>query len=295
MSILKNLGLKNLKRQLYNDASILDLKTGSLIMNDVYADLKQQFYAQVPWPLKSAVLNEAIKAFFNFLDLPLDIKNHIDYSIAPLHRRGSIGYKRRESDEHIYNDNKDFFHYHPSIFERYPDFIKSQPVIEEFLNQAKPIWEQAYQTFYSILSKFEADFPKLCDKVFNIKDVHMALRFLKYDWQNSGHYLAKPHFDAGSFTLAIAESTPGLRIGSKPDDLKLVSHSDEHAIFMLSSNFKKVIATEELHAGWHDVIQLDKSLIGQPFARWAVVAFLEVANVEAQPRSMTHKFYQGVL
>jgi hypothetical protein len=51
--------------------------------------------------------------------------------------------------------------------------------------------------------------------------------------------------------------------------------------------------TAELSAGWHDVIQLNETLIGKPFARWAIVAFIEGHDVEALPRSETHKWYQA--
>jgi hypothetical protein len=117
------------------------------------------------------------------------------------------------------------------------------------------------------------------------------LRFLRYSWSKSGKYLAKPHFDAGSFTLAIAESEPGLRIGSCPENLQLVAHKEKEAIFMLSSNFKKLMDTDQLSPGWHDVIQLNETIIGKPYARWAIVAFIDGHDVEALPRSETHKWY----
>jgi hypothetical protein len=60
---------------------------------------------------------------------------------------------------------------------------------------------------------------------------------------------------------------------------------------MLASNVEKMMNTTELSPGWHDVIQLDKTLIGKPYARWAIVAFIEAHNVEALPRSETHKWY----
>jgi hypothetical protein len=63
------------------------------------------------------------------------------------------------------------------------------------------------------------------------------------------------------------------------------------AIFMLSSNFKKVMDTDKFKPGWHDVIQLDKTLIGQPFARYAIVAFIEADGVDALSRDETHKWY----
>jgi hypothetical protein len=62
---------------------------------------------------------------------------------------------------------------------------------------------------------------------------------------------------------------------------------------MLSSNFKCILDTDDLSAGWHDVIQVDKTIIGKPLARWAIVAFIEAQGVEALSRTETHKWYVG--
>ncbi|KTC86638.1 hypothetical protein [Legionella brunensis] len=258
----------------------------------IFQSLQKQSYVQVPFPIKSTVLVQAITAFFKFLEEPESIKNHIDFTIAPLHRRGDVGFKHR-AGEHIYDDTKDFFHFHPALFKKYEEFLKANPAVFDFVSKAKPIWDLAYQTVYDILQSLEKRSPGVVKKVFDTEDVHILLRFLKYDWQESGKYLAKPHFDAGSFTLAIAESTPGLRIGCCPEDLKLVEHKENHAIFMLSSNFKQVMQINELSAGWHDVIQLDDALVGKPFARWAIVAFIDAHGVKALPRTETHKWYSG--
>lgn len=259
----------------------------------VFKALLKNHYAQVPFPIDAAVFEEAISAFFRFLDEPDAIKNHIDFTIAPLHRRGDVGYKHRNASDHIYNDSKDFFHFHPALLEKYDAFLNANPVVCDFVMKAKPIWDLAYKTVYEILQSLDNKFPKLVKNVFETEHAHVLLRFLKYDWQESGKYLAKPHFDAGSFTLAIAESSPGLRIGSCPENLKLVEHKNQHAIFMLSSNFKQIMPTDELSAGWHDVIQLDETLIGKPFARWAIVAFIEAHGVVALSRAETHKWYSG--
>lgn len=60
---------------------------------------------------------------------------------------------------------------------------------------------------------------------------------------------------------------------------------------MLTSNFEKMMDTTEFSPGWHDVIQLDKTLLGKAYARWAIVTFIEAHNVEVLPRSKTHKWY----
>ena len=257
----------------------------------VFQQLQQQTYAHIPFPIDQELIQQVMDAFFLFLKEPEPVKNHINFTIAPNHRRGDVGYKHREAEEHIYNDSKDFFHFHPAIFDKYESFLEKNHVVADFVSKAKPIWYAVYETVHRLLGLFEEKFPDTVNKVFNTEYEHILLRFLKYDWQQSGKYLAKPHFDAGSCTLAIAESCAGLRIGTCPDDLKLVEPRNQHAVFMLSSNFKVLFETDELFPGWHDVIQLDETCIGKPFARWAIVAFIEAHGVKALPRTETHKWF----
>ncbi len=257
----------------------------------LFNSLKKQPYVQVEFPLPKRQMEEAIESFFKFLELPDHLKNHIDFKLRPIQRRGDIGFKHRDPEDGPYSDSKDFFHFHPLIFEKYGEFLKENPVVNDFLMKANLIWESAYQTIQGIMKLIDTRFPGTSNKVFDTKEVRIFLRFLKYNWSNSGKYLAKPHFDAGSFTLAIGESCPGLRIGKGPEDLKIIEHQENHALFMLSSTFQKVIDTDEFSAGWHDVIQLDETQIGKPFSRWAIVAFIEVPNIENPARSETHKWY----
>lgn len=273
---------------------MLDLKpVNDLDHAKIYQSLIEQQYATIPFDVDSKAIDNAMAAFMRFLDEPEDIKKHIDFSIAPLHRRGDVGYKHREAQDHIYNDDKEFFHFHPALLDMYKDFLSTHPVVNDFVNLAYPIWLLAYQTIEQILLGLEAQCPGVRDKVFATDEpVHILLRFLKYEWQSSGKYLAKPHYDAGSFTLAIAESCPGLRIGDGPETLTPIAHQDKNALFFLSSNYQKFIHNDRLKAGWHDVVQLDETIIGKPFARWALVAFVEWHNIEALPREETHKWFK---
>ncbi|KTD17062.1 hypothetical protein [Legionella jordanis] len=257
----------------------------------IFKQLQTQFYAPVPFEIEHSVLLEAMEAFFKFLEEPAEVKEHINFTIAPQHRRGDVGFKHREAADHIYNDSKDFFHFHPALLRNYANFLDKHPVVLDFMLKAKPIWDLAYQTVFNVLQVLDGQFAGVTEKVFAAEPAHVLLRFLRYDWQQSGKYLAKPHFDAGSFTLAIAESSPGLRIGSCPDDLQLIEHVEGQAIFMLASNFKQLMPSADFKAGWHDVIQLDDTLVGKPFARWAIVAFIEGHGVKALPRTETHKWY----
>ncbi|QRN03313.1 hypothetical protein GH742_05220 [Legionella sp. MW5194] len=273
-----------------------ELPTGNtmpLTHQDIMRQLRQQNHVLVPFALPSTVIHDAMAAFFRFLDEPPVIREHIDFTIAPLHRRGDVGFKQRHPGDDIYNDSKAFFHFHPAIFQRYGTFLTQQPVVNDFMLKAEPVWQAVASTVHALLTTLQPPFPGLVHRVFDTPDVHILLRFLKYNWQQSGKYLAKPHFDAGSMTLAIAESGPGLRIGSGPHDLTPVQHQPGHAIFMLSSNFKQLMPADELTAGWHDVIQLDETFIGKPYSRWALVAFIEAHGVTALPRTETHKWFQG--
>lgn len=257
-------------------------------------DLYEKPYTNIYFPIHRVQIEKAMEAFFEFLKLPLEKKQTIDLKISPKHRRGELGFVHRNPEDHFYNDNKDFFHYHPVIEKQYAEFIRQNPEVENFLKKAAPIWEAVYQTIKAILSLFEPDYPGTLSKIFDSPTPHILLRFLRYEYASSGLYLAKPHFDSGSFTLAIAESSPGLRIGTHPDDLELMTHKEGHAIFMISSNFKKIIDNDILKPGWHDVIQVDQSKRDQPFSRWALVAFIDGHSVESLSRHETHKFYNSV-
>ncbi|MBS0184906.1 MAG: hypothetical protein JSS34_00900 [Proteobacteria bacterium] len=256
----------------------------------LFRELKKSPYLPIKFPISRYQLEEAASSFLKFLELPENLKTHIDLKIAPLHRRGDIGFKHRDSAADIYNDTKDFFHFHPLIFEKYGSFLNENSVIQDFLTKANLIWTATHSVVKELMGLIDQRFPGTTQKVFDTDHVHILLRFLKYDWKECGKYLAKPHFDAGSFTLAIAESCPGLRIGKGPDDLKIINHQEDHALFMISSNFKKTINTNELSPAWHDVIQCNETQIGQPFSRWAIVAFIDAANVEALDKSETHKW-----
>jgi hypothetical protein len=265
----------------------------NLNSKELYKSLRTRFYAAVPFPMEQQLLHDAIQAFFKFLEEPDEIKSYIDFSIAPLHRRGDVGFKHREAENHLYDDNKDFFHYHPALFEKYKDFLASNPIVHDFVLKASPIWDLAARTVGTVLKTFEPLSPGIYQRVFDTEHPHLLLRFLKYEWHSAGKHLAKPHYDAGSFTLAIAESNPGLRIGSCQENLKTVEHQEGTALFMISSNVQKIMKAEAFSPSWHDVIQTDDSQLGKSFARWAIVAFIDAHSVEALPRSETHKWYTG--
>ena len=234
-------------------------------------------------------LSSAVDSFFKFLDEPQKVKETIDYKLSKAHRRAEVGYKKREAEDN-YKDRKDFFHYHPIILLKHKEFIQQHSVVEDFLEKANVVWEAIESLAKQILTLLECDYPDLVKKVYDTDNTHLLLRFLKYEWDEAGKYLAKPHFDAGSFTIAISESCKGLRIGKSSKDLTEVEHEDGKVLFMLSRNCDK-LGIRDLPPGWHDAIQSDDTNLGKSCARWAVVFFIEGHNVTAPDKKETHKFH----
>lgn len=250
-------------------------------------DLQTRAHTYIPFVYPTEKIMTAVQSFMAFLDLPNDIKGHIDFSISPLHRRGDVGYKHRSSADGSYNDTKDFFHFHPALLERYKAFLQGEPQVNKFMQEAYEIWEVLFQATKKVLGIMDMVYPGTSLKVLDTPHPHILLRFLKYHWKESEKCLAKPHFDAGSFTIAIAESGPGLRIGKSPETLVPVHHRADAAIFMMASNQEKILPGSPWPAGWHDVVQMDEQYLGRSYARWAVVAFIDAHGVEALPKSRT--------
>jgi len=266
-------------------------------MNKNFLDnLATQHYSSVPFNIDKGTLEGAANAFFEFLEEPDSIKSSVDFSISKEHRRGDIGYKKREGIKHLYEDKKEFFHFHPRIFTSHSKSIKKSKVFEKFLLKALPIWHEARRVFKVCLSDLEKNNLKKLEKIFNnSRDEHILLRFLKYNWANPGKHLAKPHYDAGAATLAIAESKVGLRIGSCEKDLKLINYKSGYATFMLSRNYKNICNLTQLQPGWHDVIRLHNTFEKREYSRWAIVAFIDALNTKAPSRKQTHSFINKVI
>jgi isopenicillin N synthase-like dioxygenase len=258
----------------------------------LYESLKQDYYAQVSFDVPPETIQEAMKSFFSFLELPDELKMAITGKVAPLHRRGDLGLARRNPADGAYSDQKEFFHYHPQLQADHATLIAKYPAMKAFLDHADNIWHKGADTARMMLSKLENFFPGVYKGIFDQDHTpHLVLRFLRYQWDETQENLAKAHFDAGSCTLAIAESSPGLRIGSCHDDLKAVKHQPNHALFFLAQNFKALANSNDLLPGWHDVVRVDaptNQASGTAYTRWALVLFIEGHSLTAPSRSETH-------
>lgn len=257
----------------------------------IFNQLRHQHYAPIPFQYDHRFCTQAMESFFKFLDLPETERHKFNGKLSNKHRRGDLGLVHRQKSEGDgYNDSKCFFHYHPKLRALYEKEIQKNPVVKDFMDRADKIWHEVYRTLDLTLTQLEQKFPGIKAKVLNTQEPHILVRFLRYDIQTPGHYLAKPHFDAGSMTFAIAESKPGLRLGSGPDDLKLVEHHDKQALFFLAANIGQLINPTPLKPGWHDVIHVGERPSDNKYERWALVAFIDGHDTTGAPEAMTHKW-----
>lgn len=261
-------------------------------MHQLEKQLKDQLFIPISFPISRSYIEEAIEGFMEFLKEPEEVKNQIQFRVCQSHRRGDVGFTHRDPDESIYNDSKDYFHYHDAIIDHYPELLAQNEVVRNFFEKASPIWQAAKVAGEGVIHQLSEKYPFLWERFFAGEIPHIILRFIRYNWLESKENLAKPHFDAGSCTLAIAESAPGLRIGRDENSLKLVQNVPQEAIFFLSSNFNRLVNDDTFDPAWHDVIQLNEAHIGKPYARWALVCFFEAQGMTAISREMTHTCHQ---
>lgn len=167
-------------------------------------------------------------------------------------------------------DEKEFFHYNPKIEELFN--FKSQTT-ESFLAYCRNIYSESTKLCKKILLELTNDFPNIYDDVFDKNgNSFNVLRFLKYKAPISEKFNAKGHYDKGLCTLALAESSPGLRIGLNSDNLIDISTRENKSIFFPSLLIRE-FTNNQLKPIWHDVIQ-NKEYNTTEYNRWAIVYFV---------------------
>lgn len=256
--------------------------------SELEKDLLEKSYHTTEFPLSYAAIQEAVEAYQEFLSLPQEIKEHIAFKIDSNKRRSDVGYFLRTS-EGTHFDDKEFFHFHPAILKREKQFLEENPTVKNFADKAAALWDAAVATTRKALEQMEDRYPGITAKHLDRDEPEVFLRFLQYRPKGDGTVLAKGHYDAGSMTLAIAESGPGLRIADKTDTLLPITHQDGSAVFFLGSTFPSVTHDNTFHPAWHDVIRVKNTDASVPEERWAVVCFFNAEGAENESWEANHR------
>ncbi len=250
--------------------------------------LDEKHFAPVPLTITHEDLMASVQAFLTFLTVvPDEIKRVIHFK-SQFERGSAEGYNdKREING---KDSKEFFHWSPRLL-AYPEYhalyASSEPA-RAFFDKA----ERIYEHMDSLATKlFQSEFPELSDNcVTKGKLGNAVLRFLCYAPEKSGAFSAQPHYDKGYGTLALTESTPGLRIGCcDKHPLTKVVHEKGTALFMPAD-----LMFEDSHRriipAWHDVVTpAETKPVNERCERWAVVFFIGDKNGRFSSWDKVHK------
>jgi len=256
----------------------------------ILREVKERNYAAVPFALSHEELSSAAEQYLGFLKIDQPTKEKFYCVLDHKDDASQIGYVRRKQEELSYGtlDDKEYFHFNEHADEKFAPLLTGGVEVASFWSQAKKIYVAARSAFAEIMYAMETEFPGIYHEFFPPgKRPKFYLRFLKYNVRGLGGTLARGHYDRGGFTLALAESDPGLRMGKNDKNLKEVEHKRGHAIFMPALKAPK-ITSPEFHPTWHDVIQKREVKPGEETARWAIVFFADPYNMEPVSAVETH-------
>jgi len=239
----------------------------------ILSEIQERNYALIEFPLSWSRLKDVADNFLEFLQLPYEAKSKFT---AP-HKddpNGLIGYQRRDKGKGNF-ETKEFFNYHESILDMFPDLKASKdPVVRKFIDSVQEVYKSAVSTFKQLLDHFSHEEPGMHSHYF--KDGSFPryfIRFLKYDEVPQGGQVAAGHYDRGGLALALAESAPGLRIWKDGTPLE-VDHKDGCAVFMPGITFNDTTSKIKLSKTWHDAIQKVPNY--KPgVSRWAIIFFAD--------------------
>jgi isopenicillin N synthase-like dioxygenase len=246
------------------------------------SDIAKQGYSEIDFQVDQAVREVCMEDFLGFLErTPEAVKNRLGF-MQPGKAKSEIGYIRRSKEEG--NDGKEFFHYHPA-FEQFMDSLPTdlekivdQVEFQNFMEGARNIYKVALETVLSIAAMIDQYYPGAYEKMNSVEGRDTAvLRFLKYDLAEETETIAKLHTDRGAYTLAIAESSPGLRIaaGGRKSPLEIVHRPPEKALFFPGRKLKNITGENDFPPSFHDVVQLPECIksLQKGVARASIVFF----------------------
>lgn len=255
------------------------------LLNNIKKELREKNFTEVPFSLSKEELNKAATAFLEFLKLPEELKEKLHSRIREDDRGAQIGYRKKEQ-EYGDLDNKEYFHYNEYIEEEFKEFLENKEV-NKFLKYAKIIYNESKETIRKIIKELDHEYPGIYRNFFpENKKPYFYLRFLKYNSTNKDIFLAKGHYDRGCCTLAIAESSPGLRIGKNDKEIYEVTHRENRVIFFPGKKLHE-ITSKVFRPAWHDVVQKGTNY-NKEVARWAIVFFADAKEMRITEYEEAH-------
>lgn len=256
-------------------------------LNRIRQNIRRRNYHPLPISIPRRELQEAADIFLEFTNLPDSLKRQFHLHVVDDDPESMVGYVKRERERirgasgRHFHDQKEYFHYNRYAEEGFSHLIRQgNSSVISFFKHARRIYREAEKTIRTLIKEFDTEFPELYPQFFprNVHP-HFYLRFLKYHDSGKKKFLAKGHYDQGAYTLALAESAPGLRIGRNQKTLREVRHRDGQALFMPGLQLYR-ITSEDFRPAWHDVVQKQASRYQKSgdTVRWAIVFFADTVT-----------------
>jgi len=235
----------------------------------ILTEVQKQSYAVFPFPLPWEELKQAADAFLDFLEVPG--KEKMTMILLENDPASHLGYAHRNKSKGNF-ENKEFFVYHPKLEKH---FDLEDPKVRNFITQARKVYDAAKSTLKQMFTILSHEEPNFVNHFFQEGKTHrLYLRFNKYDEEKIGERIAKGHYDRGGAALALAESAPGLRIGSLNAPVE-IQHHEGHCLFMPGLTLNEFTTKIKFPKAWHDVIQKEDKPYRPGVGRWSIVFFVD--------------------
>lgn len=257
-------------------------------MTPFRAHLNEKHFAPVSHTISAVEIQTAVDAFLRFLTLVPDVEKRKIHFKSAFERGSAEGYNDKRGD--IGKDPKEFFHWSPRLldYSAYHELYASSVEARTFFNNAEHLYNEL-DTLATHL--FQTEFPELAHHcVVDNKLSYSVIRFLAYTPRVQKNFSAQPHYDKGYGTLALAESTPGLRIGCcDKHPLTPVIHEAGTALFM-PADLMFGDSNQTIIPAWHDVVtDVHLKPINERCERWAIVFFICDKDGRFSPWDKVHK------
>jgi len=257
-------------------------------MTPFRAHLNEKHFAPVSHTISAVEIQTAVDAFLNFLTLVPDTEKRKVHFKSTFERGSADGYSDKRDD--IGKDPKEFFHWSPLLLDHpaYHELSKNSSEARAFFDTAERLYKELDVLGTTL---FQTEFPELAEHcIVDNKLSYAMIRFLCYAPNTEKNFSAQPHYDKGYGTLALAESTPGLRIGCcDKHPLEPVVHTEGTALFM-PADLMFGDSNHTIIPAWHDVVTDPLTPpVSTRCARWAIVFFICDKNGRFSPWDKVHK------
>ncbi len=273
----------------------------------VQEQLSQRRFAEVGFEATQQELDLSLGAYDGFLSLPMDYKIAGDYIINQS-TTGKFGYFRRVEGSEMNGrraaaDTKHIYHFGTNTrqaFEAY-GWNRLPSEVREFCDRVEPVYWLGVACLKRTLDSIYEDLtfaqkhtnPQLTPAFLDpLQLLNVHLRLLAYELpKDPNEPVAKGHFDRSVFTLALAETEPGLEIGANTDgsDLVPVSHSEGKAKFFAGKGWSYMPkeyqdAYSFIRPGYHRVNNPNlERTSASPIVRRALVMFANSLHFNTDP------------